>query len=175
MTHPFPQLDAEQQGATSLLARWNAQLQPSEKRRIAEEACRILNQISQVREELIYPWCVGEVPPSQLDALVIEGDLIRVLVAEVMASDPTDLLYDGMMLTLREAVHRRWREEESAEGLWIRIIGKPFVRDLDVRLGQRLRELDQASLGGAWTPLAPVGLETLRDSVWPGSVRKRPR
>ena len=36
---------------------------------------------------------------------------------------------------------------------------------LDMWIGERLRELDRASRSEGWRPLAPTGLETLRDSV----------
>lgn len=171
MTTPFPQLDSEQEGAASLLARYDPGLGHAAKRQVAEEACRLLNQISQVREELIYPSCIGMAPSPLLDAFVIEGDLIRVLVAEVMLSHPSDLLYDGVVATLKATVRRRWTAEESPRGLWSWVAPGPFRRDLNIRLGERLRALDAASRNGDWTLLLPCGLESLRPSVPPGATR----
>lgn len=111
----------------------------------------------------------GAVP--LLDAFVIEGDLIRVLVAEVMLSHPSDLLYDGVVATLKATVRRRWTAEESPGGLWSWVPPGPFRRDLDIRLGERLRALDAAGQNGDWTPLMPYGLESLRTSVPPGATR----
>lgn len=168
MTTPFPQLDSEQEGAASLLARYDPGLGHAVKRQVAEEACRLLNQISQVREELIYPSCIGMAPSPLLVAAVIEGDLIRVLVAEVMLSHPSDLLYDGGVATLKATVRRRWTAEESPRGLWSLVAPGPFRRDLDIRLGERLRALDAASrnrrldaLAALW-PREPSPLRSAR-------------
>lgn len=171
MTTPFPQLDAEQEGAAGVLARYEPGLGQGTKREIAEEACRLLTQVSQVREELIYPACVGKAPAPLLNAFIIEEDLIRVLVAEVMLSHPSDLLFDGLIAALKDAVRRRWTAEESPGGLWSWILPGDFSRDLDIRVGERLRELDADGRNGEWTPLLPYALETLRSSVPPGATR----
>lgn len=168
---PFPQLDAEQEGLAATLATYDPALDHPTKRRLAEEACRVLTLISQVREEFVYPSCVDRAAAAELDAFVIEGDLMRVLVAEIMASRPSDLLYDGLLAALKAAVRRRWSEEEAPGGLWSGLVDDPSMRALDIEIGARLNELDAASRTGDWTPLLPLGLETLRSSLPPSATR----
>lgn len=168
---PFPQLDAEQESLAATLASYDPALDQPAKRRLAEEACRVLTLISQVREELVYPRCVNRAPTPQLDAFVIEGDLMRILIAEIMASRPSDLLYDGLLAALKAAVRRRWADEEAPGGLWSDLMGDPSIRAVDIEIGARLNDLDAASRNGDWTPLLPLGLETLRSSLPPGATR----
>jgi CRISPR/Cas system-associated protein Csm6 len=168
---PFPQLDAEQEAMAAVLSGCRPEMAPAEKSRLAEEACRILTQIAQVREEIVYPTCVGKAPAQLLDAFVIEEDLIRVLVAEIIQSGPSGLLYDGLIQALKDAVRRRWSEEEGPGGLWSWVSASPGLETTDLAIGDRLRELDQASRSGDWLPLMPLGLETLRTSVPPGATR----
>lgn len=168
---PFPHLDAEQEAMAAVLSECLPETPPREKGRLGEEACRILTQIAQVREEIVYPACVGKAPARLLDAFVIEEDIIRVLIAEIIQSGPSGQLYDGLIQALKDAVRRRWSGEEGAGGLWSWISASPGLEATDLAIGDRLRELDQASRSGDWIPLMPIGLETLRTSVPPGATR----
>ncbi len=170
---PFPHLDAEQQAAAAALAEYDVGQPPALKARSAREACRLLTHVSQVREEVVAPFCVGRAPHRELDARVVEDDLIRVLIGEIMVTGPGNLLHDAVVGALKTAVRRRWASEAAPGGLWSWLAGDPDLRRIDLAIGERLGELDARSRAGDWAPLAPSGLESLRDSVPPGAVRWR--
>ncbi len=75
-----------------------------------------------MREEIVYPVCVGKAPAILLDAFVIEEDLIRILVAEIIQSKPSGLLYDGLIQALKDAVRRRRSEARTGRAVEL-IIG----------------------------------------------------
>lgn len=167
---PFPQLSAEQAELADVLGQWRPELAADAKGRVGQDVCRRLTCITQVREEIVYPACVGRAPARMLDAFTIEEDWIRVLVAEIVESGPRGLLYGGLIDALKEAVARRWAAEERPGGLWSHVSGADLER-IDVAIGERLRDLDLASRSGDWTPLLPTSLETVRPSVPPGATR----
>ena len=117
---PFPQFDSEGDGRGALRA--PARDLAGGKGPPRRGACRSLTQIAQVREEIVYPVCVGKAPAILLDAFVIEEDLIRILVAEIIQSKPSVLLYDGLIQALKDAVRRRRSEARTGRAVEL-IIG----------------------------------------------------
>lgn len=163
---PFPELDKAQERFSRLIKSYATDLDDDARALIAVKACRTLTQILQVREEIVHPFCVNRAPSPLIDAFIIEDDLMRVLIGEIVAGHPSDLLYDGLVAVLAQAVRRRWSAEASAGGLWSRIPKPPA--HLELSLEDRLRELEADE---DWSPLMPVGLETLRSSVPAGATR----
>jgi hypothetical protein len=158
------QLQTEQDNLIELCSQYCGSFTPSAKVAHVREICRLVTLIGQVRDELVYPWVVHRIPEDAHDRAVVEFDLARVLVHELLASKPDDLLFDAQVEVLADLLRRRFDAEAYAEGPWAHVPGDDLAA-LDVSIGERLRELDRASRSEGWRPLAPSGLETLRDSV----------
>ena len=74
--------------------------------------------ISQARDEMVYPWVVHRVPEVAHDRTVVEFDLARVLVHELLASKPGDLLFDALAEVLAEVLRRRFNAGADIDGPW---------------------------------------------------------
>lgn len=166
---PFPHLQSEQDNLVELCAQYWSGLPPVAKAGHAAELCRLATAISQVREEVVQPWLVDWVEPEPFDRAIVELDLIRVLVHELMASRPREQLYDALVATLCQLIRRRFDAETGAHGEWSGLTPAACA-EADTRAASRFRELDRASRQGDWAPLQPSGLETLRSSVPPGAA-----
>lgn len=133
------------------------------------EICRIGTAVTQVRDEVIDPACVKLLDRKLHFEAMVELDLARVLIYELMNSGPSTLLYDSLVTVLYRLLERRFREEQSLDGLWSRLQNLDLT-SVDLCAGERLAELDRLGRQGEWTPLAPEGLETLRSSLPPGAA-----
>lgn len=171
---PFPHLQMEQDNLIELFSQYGKYLSNSEKVSHVSEICRLTTNISQVRVEIVYPHCVGCAPQDLVDQSMIEMDLARVLIHEIIETSPSSFLYDGLVAVLSRILIRRFEDEETTNGIWAKaIVGGIDSTAVDVAIGERLHELDRICRPGNWNPLMPFCLETLRDSVPPGATRFR--
>jgi len=164
----------EQDNLLELFSQYGDYLSNSEKVSHVSEICRLATNISQVREEIVYPYCVGHASQGLIDQSMIEMDLARVLIHEVLQTPASAFLYDGLVGVLSDLLARRFADDENANGLWASAVAGGLDRGAaDVAVGERLSELERTSRQGNWSPLMPFCLETLRDSVPPGATRFR--
>lgn len=166
---PFPHLHAIQDEAVERLSAYTRAAPAAERRLAASELCRLAVMIGQVRDEVVYPFCVGRTPAALLDASMIETDLSRVLVREIMEAAPGEVLFDGFVEVLGGRLRSQWLAEECG-GLWDGLSDPDRCDEADVRIGERLADLDRDSLVEGWIPPEPACLETLRNSVPPGAT-----
>ena len=166
---PFPQLQAAQADLVALCGRSLEGCPLTERAGHADELCRRATAITQVREEVVHPWLVGRLPAAAHDLAVIELDLVRVLVHELVASRPRDLMYDALVESLCRLLRHRFEAEAGPAGEWTSL-APADCRDIDETAAARLSELDRAGREGQWTPLQPYALETLRSAIPDGVI-----
>src|SRR5690606_28446662 len=118
---PFPRLQAEQDNLLKLCSKYRTGLPPAAKAEHAPELCRLTTALSQVREEVVHPWLVDRIARADHDLAVIELDLVRVLVHELTASEPRDLLYDALVESLCRLLRRRFGAESGRDGEWAQL------------------------------------------------------
>ena len=167
---PFPDLHRMQDDLRELFSQYDPARPGGGKKAHAVELCRLVTLNSQVRDEVVYPWCAVRTSPELLQQSQIRMDLARVLVMELAHGRPTDLWYDQLVQVLGDDLERLWDREEPDAGLWSRTSDTRGLAGVNDRLGDRLTELDLAGRQTDWRPLEPAGLETLRNSVPPGAT-----
>lgn len=169
---PFTHLQFEQDGLLEDLARYCRDPDTADAMGLVEAIARSATVLSQVRTELLLPHCVGRVPSALIDATVVDMDLVRVLVLELVHTQASCFMLPGLVAGLHRLLIGRFAGEEGAQGLWAEAIRGGLDADaLDVAVGQRLNQLEREARISIWRPLSPECLETLRDSVPPGAVR----
>jgi hypothetical protein len=90
-----------------------------------------------IEEEIFYPACTGQVEDDTIDEAYVEHDGAKVLVAELLQSDPDNEFYDAKVTVLSEDIKHHVKEEEQrGEGLFAQ--AKAAGLDLD-GLGDRMK------------------------------------
>jgi hypothetical protein len=107
------------------------------KRTLAEQICLELSVHAQIEEEIFYPACEGKVDEDLLKESYVEHDGAKVLIAEIMAGDPSgDEFYDAKVQVLSEEIkHHVEEEERRMEGLFAQ--ARKAGLDMDA-LGEQL-------------------------------------
>ena len=125
------------------------------KQKIAEQICMELIIHAQIEEEIFYPACTGKVEDEDLiPEAYVEHDSAKVLIAEILAGEPSEEFYDAKVKVLSEMIKHHVKEEEKrAEGLFAE--AKEAGLDMDA-LGEQLmarkEELMQEYKSGLPTP-----------------------
>lgn len=89
------------------------------KQALATEICTELSIHAQIEEEIFYPACEGKVDEDLLKESYVEHDGAKVLIAEIMAGEPSDEFYDAKVTVLQEEIEHHVQEEEKRlEGLF---------------------------------------------------------
>ncbi len=90
----------------------------SDKRAIAQEICLELTVHAMIEEEIFYPAVKDVVDDEIYGEAHVEHDGAKVLIAEIMASDPNDEFYDARVKVLSEMIKHHVKEEEQADGMF---------------------------------------------------------
>jgi hypothetical protein len=89
------------------------------KKALADEICMELSIHATIEEEIFYPSCKGKVEQNLLSESYVEHDGAKVMIAELVASEPDDEFYDAKMSVLTEEIKHHVREEEKpGEGVF---------------------------------------------------------
>ncbi len=106
------------------------------KQKLAEQICLELSVHAKIEEEIFYPACEGKVDDDLLKESYVEHDGAKVLIAEIMAGDPSDEFYESKVTVLQEQIEHHVEEEEKRlEGLFSQ--AKKADLDMDA-LGEQL-------------------------------------
>ena len=106
------------------------------KQKLAEEICLDLSIHAQIEEEIFYPACEGKVDEDLLKESYVEHDGAKVLIAEILAGEPSDEFYDSKVKVLSEEIaHHVEEEEKRMEGLFAQ--ARKAGLDMDA-LGEQL-------------------------------------
>lgn len=124
----------------------------SKKKSIAEQICNELKIHTIIEEQIFYPALRGKIEDNTLNEAFVEHDGAKLLVNDIMDSDPGDDFYDAKIKVLSEEIKHHVREEEMpSQGMFAqaRAAGIDLValRDQLLALKQELmQQADRASL-----------------------------
>src|SRR5687767_6803552 len=106
------------------------------KQKLATQICLELSVHAQIEEEIFYPACEGKVEEELVKEAYVEHDGAKLLIAEIMAGEPSDEFYDSKVKVLQEQIEHHVEEEEKRlEGLFSQ--ARKAGLDMDV-LGEEL-------------------------------------
>ena len=89
------------------------------KQKLATRICLELSVHAQIEEEIFYPACEGKVEEELLKEAYVEHDGAKLLIAEILAGEPSDEFYDSKVKVLQEQIEHHVEEEEKRmEGLF---------------------------------------------------------
>ena len=89
------------------------------KQKLATQICLELSVHAQIEEEIFYPACEGAVEEDLLKEAYVEHDWAKLLIAEIMAGEPSDEFYDSKVKVLQEQIEHHVEEEEKRmEGMF---------------------------------------------------------
>lgn len=108
----------------------------ADKRSIAREICLELTVHTMIEEEIFYPAIKDAVEDELYGEAHVEHDGAKVLIAEIMDSDPKDEFYDARVKVLSEMIKHHVKEEEQADGMFAQ--ARKSEIDL-VDLGDRMK------------------------------------
>jgi hypothetical protein len=125
------------------------------KKMLVQQICTELMIHSMVEEEIFYPACKDKIEEEDvLEEAYVEHDGAKVLIAELVDSEPDAEFYDAKVTVLSELIKHHVKEEEKrAEGL----MAQAREAGLDMEaLGERIKarkeELKQEFAGGKLPP-----------------------
>ena len=94
---------------------------PAEKRAIARQICQELTIHSMIEEEIFYPAVKDVIDEEIYGEAHVEHDGAKVLIAEIMAADPSDEFYDARVKVLSEMIKHHVNEEEKRDGMFAQV------------------------------------------------------
>ena len=116
------------------------------KQKLATQICLELSVHAKIEEEIFYPACEGKVEEDLLKEAYVEHDGAKLLIAEILAGEPSDEFYDAKVTVLQEQIEHHVKEEEQRlEGLF----AQARKADLDMdALGEQLAVRKQELTAG---------------------------
>ena len=113
------------------------------KQELANQICLELSVHARIEEEIFYPACEGKVDEDLLKESYVEHDGAKMLIAEILAGEPSDEFYDAKVTVLQEQIEHHVEEEEKRmEGLFSQARKAGLDMDaLGKQLGVRKEEL----------------------------------
>jgi hypothetical protein len=106
------------------------------KQKLATNICLELSVHAKIEEEIFYPACEGKVEEDLLKEAYVEHDGAKLLIAEIIAGEPSDEFYDAKVTVLQEQIEHHVEEEEKRlEGLFAQ--ARKAGLDMDA-LGEQL-------------------------------------
>ncbi|MET0337562.1 MAG: hemerythrin domain-containing protein [Caulobacter sp.] len=114
------------------------------KQTIAKQICTELIVHTIIEEEIFYPACRGAVEDDLLDEGYVEHDGAKVLIAEILSSEPSEEFYDAKVKVLSEQIEHHVEEEEKrVEGMFSQ--ARKAGLDMDA-LGEKMAMRKQQAL-----------------------------
>jgi len=112
-------LKEDHRAVADLFAKFEKAGGDGRKRDLATEICLELSVHAKIEEEIFYPACEGKVEEDLLKEAYVEHDGAKVLIAEILAGEPSDEYYDAKVTVLQEQIEHHVEEEEKRlEGLF---------------------------------------------------------
>jgi hypothetical protein len=138
-------LKADHRKVEDLFAKFEKARDAELKQALVREICTELSIHATLEEEIFYPACKGRIEDEDLLAeSYVEHDGAKILIAELLESEPGAEFYDAKVTVLSEMIkHHVTEEEKRSEGLFAR--AKAVGLDV-AALGQRLQERKQELL-----------------------------
>jgi hemerythrin superfamily protein len=129
-------LKADHRAVEELFADFEKASGEGRKQKLATKICLELSVHATIEEEIFYPACEGKVEEDLLKEAYVEHDGAKLLIAEIIAGEPSDEFYDAKVTVLQEQIEHHVEEEEKRlEGLFAQ--ARKAGLDMDV-LGEQL-------------------------------------
>jgi hemerythrin superfamily protein len=129
-------LKADHRAVEELFAQFEKASGDGRKQKLATKICLELSVHATIEEEIFYPACEGKVEEDLLKEAYVEHDGAKLLIAEIIAGEPSDEFYDAKVTVLQEQIEHHVEEEEKRlEGLFAQ--ARKAGLDMDV-LGEQL-------------------------------------
>ena len=124
------------------------------KKMLVQQICTELMIHSMVEEEIFYPACKGNIEDEDvLEEAYVEHDGAKVLIAELLESEPDSEFYDAKVKVLSELIKHHVKEEEKrSEGLLAQGREGLDMGALGERIMARKEALKQEFAGGNLPP-----------------------
>ena len=125
------------------------------KQALVRQICTELTIHTIIEEEIFYPTCKGAIEDADiLDESYVEHDGAKVLIAELLQSEPDNEFYDAKVSVLSEMIKHHVKEEEKrGEGLFAQAKASDLdLEDLGMRMMERKQALMEEFADGAQLP-----------------------
>ena len=139
-------LKADHRKVEGLFAQYEKAGSAEEKSKLAKQVCKELIVHTKLEEEIFYQACREKnVEGDMLDEAQVEHDGAKVMIAELIAEEPSDEYYDAKVTVLSEYIkHHVGEEEKPRDG----IFAKAQKAGVDMNaLGQKLQARKQELTG----------------------------
>ena len=130
-------LKADHRKVEDLFEKFESTRGEATKKKLAQQICMELVIHTMIEEEIFYPACTGQIEDDDLiQEAYVEHDGAKVLISEILNSEPSDEFYDAKVKVLSEMIKHHVKEEEKrAEGLFAE--AKDAGLDMDA-LGEQM-------------------------------------
>jgi hypothetical protein len=138
-------LKADHRKVEDLFASFEKARDSQRKQSLVQQICTELVVHSMLEEEIFYPSCKDKIEDEDiLEESYVEHDGAKVLIAELLDSEPGAEFYDAKVSVLSEMIKHHVKEEEKrGEGL----LAQAKAAGLDMEaLGERIMQRKQALL-----------------------------
>jgi hemerythrin superfamily protein len=89
------------------------------KQELVKQICTELTIHTMIEEEIFYPACTGQAEDDTIDEAYVEHDGAKVIIAELLNSEPSNEFYDAKIKVLSEDIKHHVKEEEQrSEGMF---------------------------------------------------------
>jgi hypothetical protein len=135
-------LKADHRKVEDLFAKFEKAREAQRKQALVQQICTELSIHATLEEEIFYPACKDRIEDEDvLEEAYVEHDGAKVLIAELLDSEPDAEFYDAKVSVLSEMIKHHIKEEEKrSEGL----LAQAREAGLDMAaLGRRLQERKQ--------------------------------
>jgi len=112
-------LKADHRKVEDLFEKFEKAKSDSVKKSLVQEICTELSAHTAIEEEIFYPACTGKIDEDLVKEAYVEHDGAKVMIAELLQSEPGDDFYDAKVKVLSEEIKHHVKEEEArSEGMF---------------------------------------------------------
>jgi len=111
-------LKADHRKVEELFEKFEKAKSDSVKKALVEQICTELSVHTAIEEEIFYPACTGQIDEDLVKEAYVEHDGAKVMIAELMQSEPGDDFYDAKVKVLSEEIKHHVKEEEQRGGIF---------------------------------------------------------
>ena len=141
-TNAIDLLKADHRKVEGLFEEFESAKGRARKKALATKICTELMIHATIEEEIFYPACRGEVEDDKMDEAYVEHDGAKVMIAEIVASEPEQEFYDAKVKVLSEEIKHHVKEEEQPGGMFAQARkGDVDLKELGAAMSARKKEL----------------------------------
>jgi hypothetical protein len=112
-------LKADHRAVEALFEKFEDTKNAGKQQTLALQICTELMIHTIIEEEIFYPACQGKIEEDLLEEAYVEHDGAKVLIAELLGSEPDSAFYAAKMKVLSEEIkHHVSEEEKRSEGMF---------------------------------------------------------